>query len=66
VRRNPIITNLLQRCNFVENMGTGITKIKDLCIANNTLVPEFTFDEPKLSEANFLLLFLNESKGMAD
>jgi predicted HTH transcriptional regulator len=36
VRRNPIITNLLQRCNFVENMGTGINKIKDLCADNDT------------------------------
>jgi predicted HTH transcriptional regulator len=26
-------------------MGTGITKIKDLCIANNSLVPDFVFDE---------------------
>jgi len=45
VRRNPIITNLLQRCNFVENMGTGINKIKDLCIANNVKEPDYVFNE---------------------
>ena len=45
VRRNPIITNLLQRCNLVENMGTGINKIKNLCADNNVKKPDFVFDE---------------------
>ncbi len=45
VRRNPIITNLLQRCNFVENMGTGINKIKELCVENNVKEPDFVFNE---------------------
>jgi len=45
VRRNPIITNLLQRCNFVENMGTGINKIKELCALNNVKEPTFIFNE---------------------
>jgi ATP-dependent DNA helicase RecG len=45
VRRNPIITNLLQQCNFVENMGTGINKIKELCIESNVKEPVFVFNE---------------------
>jgi ATP-dependent DNA helicase RecG len=45
VRRNPIITNLLQRGNFVENMGTGINKIKKLCFENNIPEPEFIFND---------------------
>ena len=45
VRRNPIITNLLQRCNFVENMGTGINKIRQLCFENNIPDPEFIFND---------------------
>ncbi|MCD4832924.1 MAG: hypothetical protein K8R31_03950 [Bacteroidales bacterium] len=45
VRRNPIITNLLQRCKFVENVGTGINKIRQLCFENNIPEPEFTFND---------------------
>jgi ATP-dependent DNA helicase RecG len=45
VRPNPIITNLLQRCNFVENMGTGINKIKELCLESNVKEPDFVFNE---------------------
>ncbi len=45
VRRNPIITNLLQRCDFVENMGTGINKIKQLCFKKNIPEPEFIFND---------------------
>lgn len=36
LRRNPLIAGLLQRCNLMENMGTGINKIKELCAINNT------------------------------
>lgn len=45
VRRNPIITNLLQRCKFVENMGTGIHKMKQLCFENIIPEPEFIFND---------------------
>ncbi|MEA3448725.1 MAG: ATP-binding protein [Bacteroidota bacterium] len=45
VRRNPVITNLLQRCNYVENMGTGINKIKMQCAENNVEEPNFIFNE---------------------
>ena len=45
VRRNPIITNLLQRCELVENMGTGINKMNQLCLQNNVPKPEYVFNE---------------------
>jgi len=44
VRRNQIIASLLHRINFVENMGTGINKIKNLMKAANKPDPDFEFD----------------------
>jgi ATP-dependent DNA helicase RecG len=41
--RNQIIASLLHRINFVENMGTGISKIKNLMKAENIQEPEFDF-----------------------
>ena len=43
VRRNQIIASLLHRINFVENMGTGISKIKTLMRAESKKEPEFEF-----------------------
>src|SRR6056297_3318652 len=55
VRRNQIIASLLHRINFVENMGTGINKIKNLMKAANKPVPEFEFDH------FFTVVFFRES-----
>ena len=43
VRRNQIIASLLHRIDFVENMGTGISKIKDLLKKANAPEPRFEF-----------------------
>jgi len=42
VRRNPLIASLLHRVDFVENMGTGINKIRTLLKAANA--PEAVFE----------------------
>jgi ATP-dependent DNA helicase RecG len=39
------LINLLQRCDFVENMGTGINKIKTLCRENDNQEPQFVFND---------------------
>ena len=44
VRRNQIIATLMQRVNFVENMGTGINKIKKLLEDSKNRPAEFSFD----------------------
>jgi ATP-dependent DNA helicase RecG len=45
VRRNPLIAALLHRINLVENMGTGIGKIKTLLQKANAPEPRFEFGE---------------------
>ena len=56
VRRNQLIASLLQRCRFVENMGTGINKIKQLCKENGNHEPIFEFD-------SFYTVIFNRVKG---
>ena len=43
VRRNQIIASILQRANLVENMGTGINKIRRLLKESGCSEPEFEF-----------------------
>jgi ATP-dependent DNA helicase RecG len=43
VRRNQIIASLLQRVNLVENMGTGIGKIRRLLKEAGCAEPKFEF-----------------------
>jgi len=43
VRRNQIIASLLQRVKLVENMGTGISKIKRLLKESGGIKPRFEF-----------------------
>ena len=45
VRRNPIIASLLQRSKFVENMGTGINRIKQLLEENGNPAAKFYFGD---------------------
>ncbi|MCK5521020.1 MAG: HTH domain-containing protein, partial [Candidatus Marinimicrobia bacterium] len=45
VRRNQLIATLLHRIKFVENMGTGINKIKTLVKEANAPTPFFQFEE---------------------
>ena len=44
LRRNPVISSLLYRAGFVENLGTGINKIKYLFKAYGLDDPVFEFD----------------------
>ena len=43
VRRNQIIASLLHRIDFVENMGTGINKIRSLLQEAKAKPPQFKF-----------------------
>ncbi len=43
VRRNQIIASLLHRIDFVENMGTGINKIRTLLKKAGAPSPKFEF-----------------------
>lgn len=45
VRRNPLIATLLHRINLVENMGTGIGKIKGLLKEAGAPEARFTFGD---------------------
>ncbi|MEA2103858.1 MAG: ATP-binding protein, partial [Candidatus Cloacimonadota bacterium] len=45
VRRNQIIASLLHRIDFVENMGTGINKIRNLLKEANAKQPKFEFGD---------------------
>jgi len=58
VRRNQLIASLLQRCNIVENMGTGINKIKQLLKENKNFPPEFIFN------SFYTILFRRKNEGV--
>jgi ATP-dependent DNA helicase RecG len=45
VRRNQLIASLLHRIDFVENMGTGITKIRTLLEESGSAQPQFEFGD---------------------
>lgn len=45
VRRNPLIASLLHRIDFVENMGTGINKIRTLIKKAGLPQPRFEFGD---------------------
>ncbi|MCK4561188.1 MAG: winged helix-turn-helix transcriptional regulator [Calditrichia bacterium] len=45
VRRNQIIASLLHRIDFVENMGTGINKIRTLLKKSGAAPPQFEFGD---------------------
>ncbi|MCD6181737.1 MAG: putative DNA binding domain-containing protein [Candidatus Cloacimonetes bacterium] len=45
VRRNQIIASLLHRIDFVENMGTGINKIRNLLKESKAKPPKFEFGD---------------------
>jgi ATP-dependent DNA helicase RecG len=57
VRRNQIIASLLQRANLVENMGTGINKIRRLLKDAGCPEPEFVFD------SFFTIIFKRDTSG---
>ena len=44
IRRNPLIASMLHRTGFVENLGTGINKIKTLVRDASLPRPEFRFN----------------------
>lgn len=60
VRRNQIIASLLQRVDLVENMGTGIHKIRRLLKDAGCPEPEFEFD------SFFTIVFKRDSSGIFD
>jgi len=45
VRRNQLIASLLHRIDFVENMGTGINKIRTLLKSAGLPAPHFEFGD---------------------
>ena len=45
VRRNQLIASMLHRIDFVENMGTGINKIRGLMKAEGLPEPKFEFGD---------------------
>ncbi len=45
VRRNPLVASLLHRIDFVENMGTGINKIRTLIKKAGLPQPRFEFGD---------------------
>ena len=44
VRRNPLIADLMARAGYIEKMGTGIKKMRDLVKAEGLPPIKFTFD----------------------
>ncbi|HED38675.1 MAG TPA: hypothetical protein ENI76_10610 [Ignavibacteria bacterium] len=58
VRRNQLIASLLQRVNLVENMGTGINKIKSLLKGNGNIEPLFEFN------SFYTIIFKRENGGI--
>ena len=44
VRRNPLIADLMARAGFIERMGTGIKKMRDLVKAEGLPPIKFEFD----------------------
>ena len=45
IRRNQIVADLLHRLDLVENMGTGISKIRDLLTASGCPPAEYEFED---------------------
>ena len=43
VSRNPIISSMLHRIDYIEKMGTGISRMKESCIDAGITEPEFIF-----------------------
>lgn len=44
IRRNPLITDLFHRINFIEKAGTGICRVRDRARAQDCPEPEFGID----------------------
>ena len=44
VRRNPLVADLMARAGYIEKMGTGIKKMRDLVKAEGLLPIKFEFD----------------------
>ena len=44
VTRNPVIANLLHRIGYIEEMGTGINRMRLACEEAGVAEPEFTYD----------------------
>jgi len=44
-RRNPLIVDLFARIHFGEKMGTGFSRIKNICSNENAPFPQIEFDE---------------------
>jgi ATP-dependent DNA helicase RecG len=45
VARNPLIASLLHRINFIEKVGTGISRIRDAVRKNGKSTVEFSYNE---------------------
>ena len=43
VSRNPIISSMLHRIDYIEKMGTGINRMKEACLDAGIAEPEFSF-----------------------
>ena len=53
VARNPIIADLLRRTHYIEKIGTGIGRMRDLMKGAGLKEPEFAYDD-YFFDANFL------------
>jgi ATP-dependent DNA helicase RecG len=44
ITRNPVVANLLHRIGYIEEMGTGINRMRLVCEEAEVAEPEFTYD----------------------